>query len=228
MIIRDISKAQKGEILSEHYVPLGDRHFASAISEIRQLQPDAILNTINGDSNHYFFMALHRAGLDHIPVISFSLSETEIANIKEARRNNHYAVWNYFQSIDSKANQRFVTDFKQRYGTDRVIGDPMEASYISIKLWAQAVREARSARPEQVKKSLRRQSLEAPEGIVSFDSQTQHLWKMVRIGQVQTDGQFKLVWQTKYPLRPEPFPGYRSRMQWQHLLEELSAGREKP
>ncbi|MFK5892337.1 MAG: urea ABC transporter substrate-binding protein [Pseudomonadota bacterium] len=226
-IIKDISKAQKGVILKEEYISLGSNTFNSQkisqiISDIKKYQPNVILNTINGNANHLFFNQLQSAGIDNIPVISFSISEPELAKIKSAQRNNHYTVWNYFQSIDNEENQHFISQFKQLYGKESVIGDPMEASYIAIKLWAQAVREARSEEPKRVNKSIRRQSLKAPQGIVSVDPETRHLWKAVRIGQAQTNGQFKIIWQTKHPIQPKPFPSYRTKHQWQKLLKTFS------
>ena len=80
-----------------------------------------------------------------------------------------YAAWDYFQSIDRPENREFVRRFKAIYGGDRVTSDAIEAAYNSVHLWAQAVTEAETDQVADVLKAIRRQSLNAPEGIVSVD-----------------------------------------------------------
>ena len=45
-----------------------------------------------------------------------------------------YAAWNYFQTIDRPENRRFVERFRARYGQQRAISDPMEATYFGVPL----------------------------------------------------------------------------------------------
>ena len=122
-----------------------------------------------------------------------------------------YAAWDYFQSIDRPENRTFIEDFKRIYGAGRTISDVMEAAYCSVHLWAQAVVEAQSDEVSRVRKAIRRQSLNAPEGIVTVDDETQHTWRPVFVGQIRADGQFDLVWSSDKPVRPIPYPSSRSR-----------------
>lgn len=223
-IIRDLVKNDGGIVLAERYRPLGDADFDAVIAEIRALKPDVVLNTINGDSNTHFFRALHTAGLGAIPVVSFSVAEDGLQAIgTEAFHPNHYAVWSYFQSIPGEANRRFVAAFQQRYGSDRVTSDPVEAAYVGVRLWAQAVRDAGTPNPAQVNRAMLLQSMAAPSGIAAVDRATRHLWKPVRIGKARVDGQFDLLWTSGDALRPNPYPDYRSRFEWARLVTELSA-----
>lgn len=223
-IIRDLVKNDGGTVLAERYRPLGDADFDAVIAEIRALKPDVVLNTVNGDSNTHFFRALHTAGLGAIPVVSFSVAEDGLQAIgTEAFHPNHYAVWSYFQSIPGEANRRFVAAFQQRYGSDRVTSDPVEAAYVGVRLWAQAVRDAGTPDPEQVNRAMLLQSMAAPSGIAAVDRGTRHLWKPVRIGKARVDGQFDLLWSSGDALRPNPYPDYRSRFEWARLVTELSA-----
>lgn len=221
-IIRDIVKIKNAEIIAERYLPLGSVDFDEIIAEIKRLRPDVILNTINGDSNGHFFKKRHQAGLDGIPVVSFSIAEAELASIPEARTKTHFAAWNYFQSIDNPINRDFVARVRKKLGEKQAVGDPMEASYIGLNLWSQAVRHAESTDPVLVRKTINMQSLKAPEGIVSIDSSNHHLRKFVRIGQARHDGQFNIVWQSEYAIRPVPFPTYRSRSEWDDVVKQLS------
>lgn len=225
-IIRDIVRVAGGHVLAERYLPLGSSDVAGIVEEIRRLKPDVILNTINGDSIFDFLQALQTADANNIPVVSFSVSEGELANHPELSLNAHYAVWSYFQSVDTANNRRFVADFKRLFGAYRATGDAIEATYVDVYLWAHAVQDVNSVEPEPVNHAVLLQSFDAPSGIISVDKATRHVWKRVRIGKAQPDGQFKELQTSPYPLRPEPFPSYRSNAEWQQVADEIGTERK--
>lgn len=214
--VKDVLLAQGGQLLGERYLPLGASDMAAVVQEITAQRPDFVVNTLNGDSNLHFFRALRAAGIDakKIPVFSTSIAEVELAVIGADLVAGHYAAWNYFQSVDSDENKAFIARFRQRFGKERVLDDPMEAAYIGVKLWADSVRNAGTADLTPVKNILAQQSMAAPQGIVAVDFNTGHLWKTVRIGRARADGQFDIVWQSDAAVHPAPFPFYRSRSEW--------------
>ena len=222
-IIKDQVKALRGQILGERYVPLGSLSVETIVSDIVDLQPDVILNSINGDTNTVFFEKLRSAGItpDRIPTLSFSLAEDELRSLKATSMAGDFAAWNYFQSIDTENNQAFIQNFQSKFGTDRVTDDPMEAAYFGVYLWAQAVRDAGTTDVQVVRRALLDQSFAAPEGIVYIDPETQHTWKTVRVGRIRPNGQFEIVWASDHPIRPVPFPSYRSPLEWEHFLNSL-------
>jgi urea transport system substrate-binding protein len=192
-------------------------------AEIRSLAPDAVLNTLNGDANRHLFASLRAANLDAMPVVSFSVAEPELRSMLGGHfHREHYAVWGYFQSLPDAVNRRFVAAFRERFGADRVVGDPIVSSYNGIRLWAEAVREAGTDDPAQVNRSIGRASLQGPSGIVALDAATRHLWRKVYVGHARADGQFDAVEISEAPVRPAPFPAYRSRAQWRALVDLLS------
>jgi urea ABC transporter urea binding protein len=207
-IIRKQLLAQGGQLLAERYVPLGEQKLDAIVREIAAQHPDFVVNTLNGDSNAYFFRALKKAGIraEDIPVFSTSIAEAELAEIGPELVAGHYAAWSYFQSVDSDENRAFIERFCNRFGRQRVLDDPMEASYIAVKLWVNAMRSADTSDTVAVKTALTRQTLPAPEGIVAVDADTLHLWKQVRIGRARADGQFDIVWQSGRSIEPAPFP----------------------
>ena len=223
-LIRDLVTAAGGEVTAERSRALGVTDWASLAEEIRRLKPDVVLNTINGDSNGPFFRALKAAGLAHLPVVSFSIAEAELQAMgRESYHPAHYGVWGYFQSLPSPANQRFVQSFKARFGNDRVTSDPIEASYNGLRLWANAVRELGSVEPRQVNRAIGRQSVPGPSGVVAVDAASRHLWRWVRMGRALPDGQFERIQSSEMVVRPAPFPTYRSREDWQTLVDDLAA-----
>jgi urea transport system substrate-binding protein len=222
-IIRDQVRALGGTVVDEKYLPLGGKDVASIVQRIVETKPDVILNTINGDSNVAFFKALREAGItpSDIPTVSFSIGETELKQLDPKLSAGDYAAWNYFQSVDTPANHAFVDAFRKRYGADRVTSDPVEAAWFGVHLWAQAVRLADSAEPVRVRKAIAGEGMLAPGGLVFIDGPTQHTWKYARVGRVRADGQFDIVWSSDKPVRPIPFPIFRSRTEWERMLEAM-------
>lgn len=226
LVIRDLVTAAAGSITGERLVPLGDADMTAVIDDLRRSRPDAVLNTLNGDSNAHFFAALKQAGLADLPVLSFSVAENELVTYGAAGLTGQYAVWSYFQSLPTDANLAFVEAFRRRFGANRVTSDPVESSYVAVRLWAGAVTEAGSAAPDDVLRTVVRQSVNAPSGIVSVDAATHHVWRAVRIGRARPDGQFDIVYALPAPVRPAPYPAYRSRGDWEALAKKLGSGDE--
>ena len=111
--------------------------------------------------------------------------------------------------------------FKEKFGSHRRVDDPMEAAYIAVRLWAQAVKEAGTENLNEVRKTIENQSFNAPEGVVYIDAETRHTWKTVRIGKIREDGQFDIVWSSEQPIRPVPYPVSRSKEKWNKFLWDL-------
>ncbi|MBA3534294.1 MAG: urea ABC transporter substrate-binding protein [Ardenticatenales bacterium] len=225
-IIKDQVASLHGEIVGEEYLLLGSTDVEDVVAKIMAAKPDVILNTINGDTNVAFFSALRAAGItpEQIPTMSFSIAEDELRSMEIGTMVGDYAAWNYFQAIERDNNDRFVAAFQRSYGSERVTDDPIEAGYFGVYLWAQAVEEAGTDNTEAIRKAIKNQSFNAPEGIVYIDPDTQHTWKVVRIGRIREDGQFDVVWSSEQPIRPIPFPRYRSEAEWTAFLDDLYQG----
>lgn len=221
-IMKERIKELGGEVVCEEYRILGSKDFTEIVDKIIAVQPDVILNTINGDSNLWFFKELRSRGIlpQEIPTISFSIGETEVEYIGVKDMTGDYAAWNYFQSLNTKENQNFVNNFKTKYGSDRVIDDPMEAGYLGVYLFAKAADLAGSDDPRLIREAVKGITLAAPEGIVGVDPKTQHTLKVVRIGQILENGQFKIV-ASSVPIMPVPYPDYKSKEQWNLFLDTL-------
>jgi urea transport system substrate-binding protein len=85
----------------------------------------------------------------------------------------------------------------------------MEATYIGIHMWKQAVEKAKSIAVDKVIPAMAGQRFKAPDGYtVEMDKTNHHLHKPVFIGEVQADGQFQVVWKSKGLIRAEPWSPY--------------------
>lgn len=222
-MIKDQIKILGGEVVGEEYLMIGSNQVSPIVDKIIAAKPTVIINTINGDSNIAFFNTLRSKDItpDKIPTMSFSLGEEELLSLNLSKMVGDYAAWNYFQSIPTETNQTFVNNFKQKYGIERVVDDPIEAGYFGVYLWAQAVEDAGTDNVNAVRQSIKKQSFNAPEGTVYVDPENQHTWKAVRIGKIRSDGQFDIVWTSEKPIQPVPYPTYRSKEDWDKFLSDL-------
>lgn len=222
-IIHDELERLRGTVVGEDYVPLGSTDFDAIVRRINDVQPDIILNTINGaESNVAFFESLRDAGIsvDDIPVLSFSVSEIDLSGDSGAMVG-HYVAWSYFQSVDTAANLAFVAKFKDAFGADRAVAAPMVSAYVGAHMWAQAVEAAGSPDPAAVMEHVGGASFNGPDTMVHIDAENLHTWKPIRIGRIREDGQIDILWNSGIPIRPEPYPTLRSPEQWHAFLQGL-------
>jgi len=206
-IIKAQLKHIGGRCVGETYVPMHENDFTQIVKDIRALKPDVIINTLNGSSNHAFFAQLKYAGMEEesIPVMSFSISESEIKSIGPDKLSGHYLAWNYFESTGTTKNNRFVSNYKKAFGQNKALGDPVEAGYNAVNLWAAACNKAGSFDIEAVRIAAKGLSYIAPEGIVTIDGSNQHLYKIIRIGKIDDKGQIEELYASSAPVRPDPY-----------------------
>ena len=194
-------------VAGEEYQPLGGTDFSGVVAKIREAKPDVIFSTLNGDSNVAFFKQMAAAGLtpDKIPVMSFSIGEQEAKSMGPSLVAGSYAGWNYFQTLDSPENAKFVAAYKAKFGQDAVVTDPMVHGYIDVYLWKAAVEKAQSFDPAKVRAAA--VSLDAtptPLGLVKF-APNNSLVQTAYIGQADETGQFKILWTSKGQIQPDPY-----------------------
>ena len=225
-IIRDQVASLGGQIVGEVYIPLGGKEVEEAVNKILESKPEVILNTINGDTNVAFFSALRAKGItpSQVPTLSFSIAEQELSSLNFQDMIGDYAVWNYFQSLNSIKNAEFLVDFASQYPGQKAISDPMEAAYLGVNLWASAVTRAQSDQPGKVREVLGDQKFHGPEGLIYLDADNHHTWKFVRIGKIRFDGQFSIVWNSGKQIHPEPYPPFKSVEEWEALLDKFYQG----
>lgn len=206
-IIQAQLKSEGGEVVGEEYTPLGHTDYSTIISKIKAAKPDVVYNTLNGDSNVAFFKQLKDAGItsQDLTTLSVSVAEEEIRGIGPDVLAGHLAAWNYYQTTDTPENIKFTAAYKAKYGADRVTADPIEAGYTAVYLWKAAVEKAGTTEVVKVKESAKGIEYNAPSGKVTIDGENQHIYKTVRIGEVESNGQFKELWNSGEPVKPDPY-----------------------
>ncbi|MGD9644859.1 MAG: transporter substrate-binding protein [Pirellulales bacterium] len=226
-IIKDqLQSMGKAELVGEAYLPLGATEVEAVVQQIVAAKPDIILNTVNGDSNVALFRTLRAAGVrpDQVPVMSFSLTSNELNSLNAGDMSGDYSAWSYFPAIDRPANKAFLEALNYNFNGQRKASDPMVAAYVGVKLWAQAVVEAGTDDVVAVREALKTQRIDGPAGLEWVDPQTMHVAQTARIGRLQPDGEFEVIWSSVTPVSPIPFPDTRTRAEWDALLDSLYRG----
>ncbi|MFC7535005.1 urea ABC transporter substrate-binding protein [Actinoplanes sp. GCM10030250] len=206
-IIKAYAAANGMKVLGEDYAPLGSTEFSTIVNKVKASGASAVFNTLNGDSNVAFFKEYKAAGLTAtgMPVVSVSIAEEEVKSIGTQYLAGQLTAWNYYQTTEGAANDKFVKAYKAKYGADKPTSDPMEAAYVSVYLWKAMVEKAGSFDVEKVKAAADGITFDAPEGKVSVDGATQHISKTARIGRIGDDGLIKEVWNSGEPIKPDPY-----------------------
>jgi urea transport system substrate-binding protein len=216
------SKGVADADIMEDYTPFGHSDYQTIIAKIKKFASEgkktAVVSTINGDSNVPFYKELGNAGLKatDVPVVAFSVGEEELRGVDTKPLVGHLASWNYFMSLKNPENDKFVKLYRdwakkaKLPNADKVVtNDPMEATYIGIHMWKQAVEKAKSTDTDKVIAAMAGQTFKAPSGIMSkMDEKNHHLHKSVFIGEVKADGQFNVVWKTPGPVKAQPWSPY--------------------
>src|SRR3546814_325555 len=162
------------DLNEEVYTPFGHSDYQTIVANIKKFSAGgktAVISTVNGDSNVPFYKELANQGLKatDVPVVAFSVGEEELRGIDTKPLVGNLAAWNYFESVDNPANKKFVDSWKAYAkaknlpGADKAVtNDPMEATYVGIHMWAQAVEKAGTTDVGKVRDALAGQSFEAP------------------------------------------------------------------
>jgi urea transport system substrate-binding protein len=212
------SKGVSEKDIEEVYTPFGHSDYQTIVANVKKFAAGgktAVISTINGDSNVPFYKELGNQGLKatDVPVVAFSVGEEELRGVDTKPLVGHLAAWNYFMSVKNPENDAFIKKYrayaaaKKLPNADKVVtNDPMEATYVGIYMWKQAVEQAKTTDVDKVIAATGGQTFKAPSGfLLTMDKTNHHLHKPVYIGEIRPDGQFNVVWKTKAPIRAQPW-----------------------
>jgi urea transport system substrate-binding protein len=220
-----------GEVVGEDYVPLGGSEFAPIFNKVRQTEPHWIMSTVVGDSD----IALHKQFLqegfkaDKMPIAALTTGEIETRAMGNEAGAGHFLSAPYFQTLENPTNQKFVEEYlSSKYGGGGVTHYNMEETYLGILAWKKGVERAleetggdwEAITPRMIrdvsgnwkdKGPVTIEDDESPEGKVWLDPDNFNIWLVPKIGQCQSDGQFKIVHNVGKHVGPDPFAIYPDR-----------------
>jgi urea transport system substrate-binding protein len=197
------------------YTPFGYSDWQEIIKRIKAFGSEgkktAVISTVNGDANTYFYRELADQKVDPagIPIMAFSVGERELVGVDTNPLIGEMATWNYFQSIKSPENTAFIKMWADFNGQrDKTTNDPMEATFIGFRMWAQAVAQAGTTDVDAVRQAMYGQRIRAPSGFEVVMNTNHHLSKPVMIGKMNSSGTFDVIWQSINPVRADAWSRY--------------------
>lgn len=205
--IRQLLSSIGGEVVGEHYQPLGAANFEDLRRQLESAKPNVILNTVNGLDNADLFALLSELDptADRYKVISFSVEENQIREIGAGRFVGRYAAWNYFHDEQRMRDSEFLKRFRELSARQTIeTSDPVEAAYIQMWIFAQAARRAGSVAPDDILEASRGLVIRGLDQSVRVDPANRHLWKALEIRRFGSNSAFEPVWRSGYPIAPEP------------------------
>jgi urea transport system substrate-binding protein len=197
------------------YVPLGYSDWRETVEKIKafgsQGKKTAVISTVSGDANGHLYneLAAQQIEARKIPVMGLSVSARELRGVDVSRLVGHMAARNYFQSVTTPENTAFVkmwTDFNEQ--RDQITNDPMEATFIGFRMWAQAVAQAGTSDVDAVRQAMYGQRVKAPSGFEVVMNTNHHLSKPAMIGKLNPDGRFDVVWRSINPIKASVWSRY--------------------
>jgi urea transport system substrate-binding protein len=203
------------EDITTIYTPFGHSDWREIVARIKSLGSNgkrtAVISTINGDANVHFYRELiaQQVSAKNVPVMALSVGERELPDISGGALTGQLAAWNYFQSVRSAENDAFIkmwSEFNEQ--RDRTTNDPMEATLIGFRMWAQAVSQAGTADVNAVRQAMYGQRVRAPSGFEVVMNTDHHLSKPAMIGKLEASGNFDVVWRSISPIKASVWSRY--------------------
>jgi urea transport system substrate-binding protein len=203
-----------------NYTPFGHSDWQTIVSQIKTFgsagKKTAVVSTINGDANVPFYKELGSQGIKAtaIPVVAFSVGEEELAGMDTKPLVGHLAAWNYFESVNTPANKRFIDSWHTFIkNPKRTTNDPMEAHYIGFNMWVKAVEKAGTFTPDAVIDAMIGVTYPNLTGGYSAMMPNHHITKPVLIGEIQANGMLNVVSET---------PGLVVAQEWSPYVAETA------
>jgi hypothetical protein len=185
------------------------------------------MNTINGDSNKYFFESLFKnfktrftnSILSEVfPVMSFSLTENDCFDYKLEYIYGHYFIWNYSQldiSYDEFLKNGYLTNskiqnilIKNIKDKNIIIDDPMYHSFLAVLFFVNFLEkyEGNYSSEDIRNKYLltNNNKVLTPTGYLTIEA-SNHLQQPVYILQTDKQKRFKTIYKTPVEIHPNPW-----------------------
>ncbi|WP_166467359.1 ABC transporter substrate-binding protein [Bradyrhizobium symbiodeficiens] len=203
------------EDITTIYAPLDHSDWREIVERIKVLgsqdKKTAVISTIRGDANGHLYneLAAQQVEARKIPVMGLSVTARELRGVDVSRLVGHMAARSYFQSVTTPENDAFVkmwTDFNEQ--RDKITNDPMEATLIGFRIWAQAVTQAGTPDANAVRQAMYGQRIKAPSGFEVVMNTNHHLSKPAMIGKLGPDGRFDVVWRSINPIKASVWSRY--------------------
>jgi branched-chain amino acid transport system substrate-binding protein len=225
-VVTDLVTRARGSVADEIYVPVEAtrRDFEKVVRQIRKLKPDVVVSNVVGTGAALLYEAYREAGFDPLtmPIASLSTTEAEVAEMHPEIAAGHLTAASFFETLDTPEARRFVSAFKRRFGEAAPVTASAEAAYFQVHLYAKALEMAGGNEPEAVARHLAGLEFDAPQGRVRIDPDNHHTELWSRIGRINAEGKFDILWQSEARVKPDPYFVTASYDDWMGAVQSRS------
>ena len=188
-------RAKGGEDIAVEFFPLDVTNFAPVISRIQAAKPDVVLSALVGDAHMGFFRQYEATvGKKNIPIAATTYGlGRENATLTADENEGIVIATSFIDALPTEAAKSFVERFKAFSGENDYVGEYGEYGYRGTMLWAEAVKKANSAEPDDVIAALGGVTFDGAGGLYTIDGQTNHTIMDVHIVQGNRTGSFDLL-----------------------------------
>lgn len=201
---KKIIEKNGGTVIGEEYIPTGHTDYSSVINKIKEANPDVVLSCVAGNGVVPFYKQYKQYGVDmkKIPICALATNESVARGIGDAAIGS-YACFDYFNTIDTPENQKFVKDYYSKFGKDTTISNSTEAAYHGVYLLAEAIKKANSLDPEKIIEASKGLEIKTPGGGLKMDDNNHHAWLPVYIGKVNDSISFDILSKSEGLVKPD-------------------------
>ena len=176
------------QFLGREEAPLGTTDWSAIIQRLEAAAPDVSFVFVAGNDLVTFLKQFFDFGLNGKTQLAFTYFQEEVTpTIAEEYRAGHLSANTWFLSFDSPESQKFLEGYYQVAGPGELVTNFGEATYDSVKMWANAVQAAGTLDSEKVVEALKGSEFLAPQGNVKIDPKTHHAAVRGLIGESTTD-----------------------------------------
>jgi ABC-type branched-subunit amino acid transport system substrate-binding protein len=188
-------RAKGGQDLAVEFFPLDVTNFAPVLSRIQAAKPDVIYSALVGDAHMSFYRQFEATiGKKNMLLASGTYGVgRENATLSPQENDGIIIVTSFIDSLPSDAAKSFVEKFKKYTGENDYIGEYGELGYRGMMLWAEAVKRAKSSKPDDVIPVLGGTSFNGAGGLYTIDGQTNHTIMDIHVAVGNTKGGFDLI-----------------------------------
>ncbi len=193
--IQKFLRQKGGRDLAVEFFPLDVTNFAPVLSRVQSAKPDAIYSALVGDAHMSFYRQFESTiGKKNTVLASGTYGAgRENATLSPQENDGILIATSFIDSLPTPAAQSFIERFKKYTGENDYVGEYGEIGYRGVMLWAEAVKRAKSTKPDDVIPVLGGTQFNGAGGLYSIDGQTNHTIMDIHIASGNTTGGFDLI-----------------------------------
>ena len=191
-----------GEDMAVEFFALDVNNFAPVIAKIQAAKPDVVWSALVGGAHIAFYRQFEATiGKKNMMLASTTYGVGREQTELSAQEGDGIIIGTSFvDSLPTPEAKAFVEKFHKYAGNNEYVGEYGEYGYRGVSLWAEAVRKANSAEPDDVIAALDGVSINGGGGKYTIDGKTNHTTMDIHIVRGNATQTFDVI--KSFPQRP--------------------------